>query len=207
MASSFISYVFDRVFRLQTELELAGFESVLLNDIATIFYGLPRTINEIRVLVSEGDMDTLSQALSNVLALHAFKNSIRDSLEKQGSVALNPVTLPITYVVVAKNDYLRKILLSKKKIRVRGYVFTVPSVEAYISYLIRLNQYPYTVDGITLLILWADKLDKKELVGYELDYKSVCPIIGELVERTRVFYEVKEIIERVYEEICGIDKE
>ncbi len=200
--SSFTTYVLERIFRLQNEFELLGFEAVVLNDMTTIFYGVPRTINEIRILVSDGDTNLLADALSNALSLHTYREKIKESLDTQGSVAVNPVTLPITYIVIAKNEYLTRILSAKRKISVRGYMFTVPSIEAYVSYLIKLNQYPYTVDGITLLLLWSDKIDKEKLIQYSIDRNIICRIIEDIKNRAAVFYEIEEIINKVLEIFC-----
>lgn len=200
--ASLVRNILDTVFRLQNELDLFDFRNVLLNDLVSVFYGLPRIISEIRILVSPGDTRLLAEAIVNTLHLYKYKDKIIDAIEKQGSVAVNPVTMPLTYIVVARDEYLSKILSSSRNIKVSGYIFKIPSLEAYISYLIKLNQYPYTVDGITLLLIWSTSIDKEKVLEYGLKPGTLCNLISDVLNEVEVFYELRKIVEKAYSIFC-----
>lgn len=196
-----MSYIIDRIMRIQYELDLVDLEPVMLNDIATIIYGIPRLISEIRIVVRKPhDYSILADTIARVLGMHRYRDRIINALESRGSVALNPVTLPLVYIVIALDNDMKRLIDESIIIKLNGIELRVPRLEHYINYLIGLRQYPYIIDGAALAIIHAERIKREDLWSETID--MLCSILNEVAEQARVFYELDIIMEKASKILC-----
>ncbi len=202
--TSFPLRIIDYVWRLQHELELIGENNVVLNDIASIIYGLPRIISEIRIVVEGRDLDGIVNVLSYVLSVHSYSDQLLELLRKKGSVAINPVTIPIVYIIVADRDIEHRCLDDKLDVEVRGYRLYVPRLEDYISYLLSLKaQYPYIVDALTLAIIHSSIIEPERLADNGVSMDRLCDLLAEIEMLTKTFYELKNVVGEAIRILCS----
>jgi len=148
MESSLLDMILYKAWRIQEELELYGIDNVLLNDIASIAYGVPRLFFETRILVEkDSDNRLVGEALATVLGMKNYLGDIVNRLDKEGRVALNPLVTPVVYIVKASSRIEYACLENTRSIDISGYRIKIPCLEEYIAYLYTLdNLYPYIVD-------------------------------------------------------------
>ncbi len=206
MSRSFPQFILHKLWSIQDSLDLVGFKSVLLNDFTTILYGVPRLINELRILVkptNKGFIELISDTIARELGLLAFKNDIKRFLESQGMVRVNPVTIPITYIVLANSEFYKSILEDSRLVELNGYRIRIPELEPYIGYLFSLGlSYPHIVDVITLLTIHCDRIDIKRLSKYNVTRSAVCGLIRDLYTEVSMFYEIEDIVSKAIEKYC-----
>ncbi|MCD6487668.1 MAG: hypothetical protein J7K21_00385 [Desulfurococcales archaeon] len=206
MSRSFPQFILHKLWSIQDSLDLVGFKSVLLNDFTTILYGVPRLINELRILVkptNKGFIELISDTIARELGLLAFKNDIKRFLESQGMVRVNPVTIPITYIVLANSEFYKSILEDSRWVELNGYRVRIPELEPYIGYLFSLGlSYPHIVDVITLLIIHCDRIDIKRLSKYNVTRSAICGLIRDLYTEVSMFYEIEDIVSKAIEKYC-----
>ncbi len=194
-------FLINRILKLQYELELVGIKNVLLNDFASVIYGVPKLIGEIRILVKElKDYKVLADTLSYTLGMHKFRDNILNALRERSSVALNPVTMPIVYVVVARDEKLNKLIENSIVFKIDGEEAKVPRLEDYIEYLISLKNYPYVVDGFTLAIMHSERIDSS-IISNETR-NLICDLIKDIEDKSAVFYELGKRLEKAKEKYC-----
>ncbi len=203
LEGSFPIQIIERTWKLQHELDLIGEDSVVLNDIATVFYGIPKMINEIRIIVSGNDVKGIVNALGYVLGVYSYSDQLIEILRKKGSVAINPVTIPVVYIVLAKNDIEYKCIHNKLTIDIMGYSISIPRLEEYISYMISQEaQYPYIVDAIALAILHSSRINVDRLVRNGVDKEMLCKLINSIGESASTFYELENLFKKAKDIYC-----
>lgn len=200
---SFPVQIIERTWRLQHELELIGNNSIVLNDLATIIYGIPRIINEIRIIVSGNNVEEIANAISNVLGMYSYSDQLIDILYKRGSVAINPVTIPVVYIILAKSEIEKRCIYNSLAVDVIGYRILVPPLEEYVSYLLSLKaQYPYIIDAIALAILHSKRINIDRLFENRLDIEELCKLINDIGKKASIFYELGSLFEKAIESYC-----
>ena len=203
MEGSFPLQIIERTWKIQHELELIGENSIVLNDLATIFYGIPRIINEIRIIVSGKDIEGIVNALSYVLGVYSYSDQLVELLRNRGSVAINPVIIPVVYVVVAHSKLELNCISNKVSIDIMGYRISIPRLEDYISYLFSLEaQYPYIVDAIALTILHAPRIDTKRLFMHGINRENLCNLINDIGRAASTFYELEKLFKKALDIFC-----
>jgi len=202
--SGLLDIIVGNTWSIQKELDLYGVENTVLNDLASIVYGIPRLVNEIRILIPrDTDNKVVVNTLVEVLSMHRYRDSILEALEEKGSVALNPVTMPIVYVIKSTNNISNACLEKTLTIDIYGYMIRVPRLEEYIAYLYSLEGlYPYIVDAITLHIIHYDRIDYELLRNYNIDIELICNIVKELEKLVNTFYELEELVRVIKEKYC-----
>ncbi len=203
LEGSFPIQIIERTWKLQHELELIGEDSVVLNDIATVFYGIPRIINEIRIIVSGSDVKGIVNALSYVLGVYSYSDQLIEILRKKGSVAINPVIIPVVYIVLARNEIEYKCIHNKLTIDIMGYRVSIPSLEEYISYMVSLEaQYPYIIDAIALAILHSSRINVDRLVENGIDREMLCKLTNNIGKAASTFYELENMFKKAIDVYC-----
>ena len=203
LEGSFPIQIIERTWKLQYELELIGEDSVVLNDIATVFYGIPRIINEIRIIVSGNDVKGIVNALGYVLGVYSYSDQLIEILCKKGSVAINPVTIPVVYIVFARNEIENKCIHNKLAIDIMGYRVSIPSLEEYIPYMVSLEaQYPYIIDAIALAILHSSRINIDRLVENGIDKEMLCKSINNIGKAALTFYELENLFKKAIGIYC-----
>jgi len=203
LEGSFPTQIIERTWKLQHELELIGEDSVVLNDIATVFYGVPRIINEVRIIVSGNDLRGIVNALSYVLGVYSYSEQLIEILREKGSVAINPVIIPVVYVVLAKNEIEYRCIHNELSIDIMGYRVSIPSLEEYISYMASLEaQYPYIIDAVALAILHSSRINVNRLVENGIDKAKLCGLINDIGRAASTFYELKNLFKKAIDIYC-----
>ncbi len=199
-----LPFVFEKIWELQKELDLYGIDNVVLNDVASILYGIPKYISETRFLVSGENVSNIVEASASVLGLRRYRQEILDTLVRKRRVAVNPLTMPIVYIVLADDEFTRECIKDSRVFEVNGLTYRTTSIEAYIAYLLlKAKLYPYIIDGLTLLVAHADRIDFDKLSRYGIERSSLCKLVSELDVLTSIFYEVNKHVKEIISTYCS----
>lgn len=199
-----LPFVFEKIWELQKELDLYGIDNVVLNDVASILYGIPKYISETRFLVSGENISNIVEAIVSVLGLRRYRQEILNTLDQKGRVAVNPLTMPVVYIVLADDEFTKECIKDSRVFEVDGLTYRTTSIEAYIAYLLlKAKLYPYIIDGLTLLIVHAEKIDFNKLSKYGIERSSLCKLVLELDVLTSIFYEVNKHVKEIISTYCS----
>ncbi len=199
-----LPFVFEKIWELQKELDLYGIDNVVLNDIASILYGIPKYISETRFLVSGENISNIVEAVVSVLGLRSYRQEILNTLDRRRRVAVNPLTMPVVYIVLADDEFTKECIKDSRVFEVGGLTYRTTSIEAYIAYLLlKAKLYPYIVDGLTLLVVHANKIDFNKLSRYGIERSSLCKLVLELDVLTSIFYEVNKHVKEIISTYCS----
>lgn len=148
-------------------MRLKSCEYTVLNDIATVLYGLVRPVEEVRYLISENNVENTLQA---ILEAHGVQEHYDEALRKlrdQGLIAVSTVFYPLVVIEVAIRRLDKEVLSNTQLVDLGEYRLCIPRLEHLIVKLLSMNLYPYTLYGYTLLFAWLNtrKLDLKLLAG------------------------------------------
>ncbi len=199
-----LPFVFEKIWELQKELDLYGIDNVVLNDVASILYGIPKYISETRFLVSGENISNIVEAIVSVLGLRRYRQEILNTLDQKRRVAVNPLTMPVVYIVLADDEFTKECIKDSRVFEVDGLTYRTTSIEAYIAYLLlKAKLYPYIIDGLTLLIVHAEKIDFNKLSKYGIERSSLCKLVLELDVLTSIFYEVNKHVKEIISTYCS----
>ncbi len=199
-----LPFVFEKIWELQKELDLYGIDNVVLNDVASILYGIPKYISETRFLVSGENISNIVEAIVSVLGLRRYRQEILNTLDQKRRVAVNPLTMPVVYIVLADDEFTKECIKDSRVFEVDGLTYRTASIEAYIAYLLlKAKLYPYIIDGLTLLIVHAEKIDFDKLSKYGIERSSLCKLVLELDVLTSIFYEVNKHVKEIISTYCS----
>lgn len=193
----YASFVLDKVSMIIEEHLARGLKVVVLNDIASILYGLVKPIGEIRLLVDGKDLYTTTYIVSSVLGMSAYEKDILVSLNKLGIAVLNPVFVPLTIIETPRKDIDQITLEEPNDLVVDGYRIVLPRIEYYIAKLFSYGAYPYNTYALIHLMTYADLIEsekiRKALKKTGIDPRFLVKDLKSIEKLISIFPELDEI--------------
>jgi len=168
-------------------------EYTVLNDIATVLYGLIKPVEEVRYLISENNVENI---LSTILEAHGVHEHYEEALKKlreQGLIAISTVFYPLVVIEIASGRLDKDVLSNTQLVDLGEYKVCIPRLEYLITKLLSMKLYPYTLYGYTLLFTWLNtrQLDLKLLAGLlknaNMDVKNVIRELESIFDHLSLF--------------------
>jgi hypothetical protein len=161
--TGYASYIFKKISRITDELSIRGINSSVLNDPAVILYGIIKSIDEIRILVEDKDIDTIAYIVGRELGMSIYERDISSSLKSIGKAVLNPVFIPLTIIETTSSELDKLLLENTIEFKHDNIWFNIPRIEYLIAKLLTYNAYPYNLYAYTLLLSHREITDQKLL--------------------------------------------
>jgi hypothetical protein len=161
--TSYANYIFKKLARLIDELSIRGIHVCILNDPAITLYGIIKSIDEIRVLIENKDLDTIAYIVSKELGMSIYEKDISRSLKSIGKAVLNPVFIPLTIVETANSELDKLLLENILEFKYEDIWLNIPRIEYLIAKLLAYNAYPYNLYAYTLLLSHREIIDQELL--------------------------------------------
>ncbi len=194
---NYASFIISKISTIIEEHLARELKIVVLNDLASILYGLVKPVGEIRLLVDGKDLYTTTYIVSSVLGMGAYEKDILGSLKKLGVAVLNPVLLPLTIIETPRKNIDYVLLREPNDLVIEGYRIVLPKIEYYIAKLFSYGVYPYNVYALIHLLAYADVINAEEFkVAFRessIDPKTVIKDLKNIEKLVSVFPELDEI--------------
>jgi len=181
---------------LTEEIRKAGGNAVVLNDIATIMYGLIKPVAEIRILADGVDDDSLADIICYSLGMTMYREDILRNLKTINRAVLNPIFIPITIVEKPRKPLDKEILNGYLEFTYENITIYLPRIEYLIAKLIDIGGYPYIVDATTLLLGYIDIIDIDRIATYT-DLSGLKFLLENAVDVIEVFPELEDKIRKI----------
>ncbi|GEM_PF-1903739 len=192
----YASHIIFRINNLTEEIRRSGGQTVILNDIATIMYGLIKPVAEIRILVDGVDYEKLADIICYSLGMNMFKEDILRNLKTINRAVLNPVFIPITIIEKPRKPLDKVILRDHVEFTYEGITLHLPRIEYLVAKLADIGGYPYIVDAASLLLGYADIIDADKIIQYT-DLSRLKNLLEEAIEVIEIFPELENTIRKI----------
>lgn len=194
---NYASFILGKVSLIIEEHLARELKIMILNDLASILYGLVKPVGEIRLLVDGKDLYTTTYIVSNVLGMSAYEKDILGSLNKLGIAVLNPVLVPLTIIETPRKDIDHMLLDEPNDLVIDGYRIILPRIEYYIAKLFSYGAYPYNIYALIHLIAYTDLIEpekfRKAFEKTGIDPKTVIKDLKNIGRLISVFPELNEV--------------